>query len=86
MTGQPDGDLPRLFISYSWTTPEHEAWVLKLVEARDHAIVRTVQLFACFPIRSGGNLRVESVLGFRFVVSRVSLAHANRNFDCRLGI
>ncbi len=35
---------------------------------------------------SGGNLRVESVLGFRFVVSRVSLAHANRNFDCRLGI
>ncbi len=35
---------------------------------------------------SGRNLRVESVLGFRFVVSRVSLAHANRNFDCRLGI
>ena len=32
MTGQPDGDLPRLFISYSWTTPEHEAWVLKLAE------------------------------------------------------
>jgi len=37
-------------------------------------------------VASGRNLRVESVLGFRFVVSRVSLAHANRNFDCRLGI
>ena len=35
---------------------------------------------------SGRNLRVESVLGFRCVVSRASLAHANRNFDCRLGI
>ncbi len=35
---------------------------------------------------SGRNLRVESVLGFRCVVWRASLAHANRNFDCRLGI
>lgn len=25
-----DSDPPKLFISYSWTTPEHEAWVLRL--------------------------------------------------------
>src|SRR5262245_40900877 len=23
-------DNPKLFVSYSWTTPNHEAWVLKL--------------------------------------------------------
>ncbi len=39
-----------------------------------------------FADASGRNLRVESVLGFRCVVWRASLAHANRNFDCRLGI
>ncbi len=57
----------------------------------DKAIARTTPallgLYSLITLwASGGNLRVESVLGFRFVVSRVSLAHANRNFDCRLGI
>ncbi len=32
MTVQPDSGIPKLFVSYSWTTPEHEAWVLKLAE------------------------------------------------------
>lgn len=31
MTEHTQAD-PRLFISYSWTTPEHEAWVLKFAE------------------------------------------------------
>lgn len=30
---------PKLFISYSWTTPDHDAWVLRLAtELRDSGI------------------------------------------------
>lgn len=32
MTSEAVNDTPKLFISYSWTTTEHEAWVLKLAE------------------------------------------------------
>jgi len=32
-------DNPRLFISYSWTTPAHEQWVLNLAtELRDSGV------------------------------------------------
>ena len=32
-------DLPKLFVSYSWTSPEHEGWVLDLAsELRDSGI------------------------------------------------
>lgn len=27
-----DESAPKLFISYSWSSPEHEAWVLNLAE------------------------------------------------------
>lgn len=30
MTKNAEDEIPQLFISYSWTTPEHEEWVLKL--------------------------------------------------------
>ena len=43
MSGRPESDVSKLFISYSWTTPEHEAWVLKLAEdlvaSRVHVIL-----------------------------------------------
>ena len=32
-------DTPKLFVSYSWTSPEHEEWVLNLAtELRDHRV------------------------------------------------
>jgi len=55
--------------------------------ANSSSLLYTPPISICRPaVASGRNLRVESVLGFRCVVSRASLAHANRNFDCRLGI
>jgi len=71
--------LPRS-IDWAWASPANP---------QRHAatrITRAVPAVLRRRMTSGRNLRVESVLGFRFVVSRVSLAHANRNFDCRLGI
>lgn len=29
---EPDSSDPKLFISYSWSTPDHEAWVIQLAE------------------------------------------------------
>src|SRR6202162_1359561 len=38
-TKSPDAVSPKLFVSYSWTSPDHEAWVLRLAtELRESGI------------------------------------------------
>src|ERR1700693_342249 len=38
-TKSPDAVSPKLFVSYSWTSPDHEAWVLRLAtELRENGI------------------------------------------------
>jgi hypothetical protein len=42
MSEQASQQLPKVFISYSWTTPRHELWVLKLAEDLSESVVDVI--------------------------------------------